>query len=238
MPPDAPAGTARPVAGLLKFLQFGDSVLPVGAFSFSNGLESAIQQQIVTDRESLREFIEVAAEQAAFVDGIALLAAYRAARAGDFPAVCRADAAVYNRRLNEEQRTMTIRMGRKLAELSVHIGSAPLVGEWIEAIRQGATPGTYPVAQGIAFANMGLSETEAFAAHQYGVVSMMLGAALRLMKLHYLDSQSILFAINARADALYERIADSTLDDMSAFSPLTDILAAVHVRSHVRIFMN
>jgi urease accessory protein len=238
MTPQVPPDAASTIAGMLKFLQLGDSVLPVGAFSFSNGIESAIQERIVTDRRSLEEFIEVAAEQAAFVDGIALLWAHRAACAGDLPGVCRADAAVYNRRLNEEQRTMTVRMGRKLAELLVHLGGAALVGEWLDAVRQGATPGTYPVAQGLAFAQMALSGKAAFAAHQYGVVSMMLGAALRLMKLHYLDSQEILFTINARADALYERVAASALDDMAAFSPLTDILAAVHVRSHVRMFMN
>ena len=38
-------------AGLL---QFGDSMLPVGAFSFSNGLESAVQQGLVHDADTLR----------------------------------------------------------------------------------------------------------------------------------------------------------------------------------------
>ena len=30
----------------------------------------------------------------------------------------------------------------------------------------------------------------------------------------------------------------ATLDDMAAFAPIADILAAVHVKSHVRMFMN
>ena len=38
-------------------LQFGDSTLPVGAFSFSNGLESAVQQRVVARRGRLREFV-------------------------------------------------------------------------------------------------------------------------------------------------------------------------------------
>src|SRR4029077_8131194 len=104
---------------------------------------------------------------------------------------------VLNRRLNEEIRTMTVRMGRKLAELAAHIMEAPLVSSWLAEIKSGGTPGTYPVGQGLVFARLALPEHAAFAAHQYGVVSMMLGAALRLMKLHYLDSQAILFSINA-----------------------------------------
>lgn len=226
------------ISAAIQFLQFGDSVLPVGSFSFSNGLESAIQQGFVHDLETLRQFLEVASEQAAFVDGIALLHAFRAGVANDLPAALHADHAVFNRRLNEEMRTMTVRMGRKLAEMADHIMDAPLVAQWLVEIKSGRTPGTYPVGQGLVFAQLGLSEASAFAAHQYGVASMMLGAALRLMKLHYLDSQKILLEINARAPALFERVSTSALDDMIAFSPLADILAAVHVRSHVRMFMN
>ena len=47
-------GSSRRLPVLLHLLQFGDSALPVGGFSFSNGLESAIQQDIVHDADSLR----------------------------------------------------------------------------------------------------------------------------------------------------------------------------------------
>ncbi|MCT8353976.1 urease accessory protein UreF, partial [Photorhabdus kayaii] len=40
---------------LIRIMQFADSVLPVGAFSFSNGLESAIQSKIVYDVATLSE---------------------------------------------------------------------------------------------------------------------------------------------------------------------------------------
>ncbi len=226
------------ISGLLQILQFGDSVLPVGSFSFSNGLESAIQQGIVFDLDSLRQFVDVAAEQSARCDGIAVLHAHRAATEANLAEVIRADWAVHNRKLNEEMRIMTVRMGQKLAELATHVVSAPLIEHWLADIRLGKTPGTYPVAQALIFAHLALSEKEAFASHQYGLVSMMLGAALRLMKLHYRDSQAILFEINSRAELLYEHVATASLDDMAVFAPLMDILAAVHVQAHVRMFMN
>ena len=40
---------------LARMLQFGDSMFPVGGFSFSNGLESAVQKGVVTDVDSLRD---------------------------------------------------------------------------------------------------------------------------------------------------------------------------------------
>src|SRR5262245_35830426 len=217
----------------MRVLQFGDSMLPVGAFSFSNGLESAVQTGLVHDLDTLRQFVQTATEQAATGDGIAVLAAHRGARAGDLARVVEADRAVFCRKLNEEVRTMTVRMGRKLAELTVRVLAAPAVGDWLAAIKRGETPGTYPVAQARAFAALGLAEPDAFAVHQYGVASMMLGAALRLMKVSYLDAQAILFEVNAAAAPAYEQVRESTLEDMAVFAPVMDVLAAVHVKSTV-----
>lgn len=222
----------------MRILQFGDSVLPVGAFSFSNGLESAIQHGVVSDAASLRDFVRTAVTQAGTSDGVGMLEAFRATAAGDAPRVQRADHAVFNRKLNEEMRTMNVRMGRKMAELAEAVAPSAAVGGWLAAIRSGATPGTYPVAQAVVFSSLGMSERETFAVHQYGVASMMVSSALRLMKLNYLDAQAILFEVNGDAEADYERVADATLDDMASFAPTFDVLAALHVRATVRMFMN
>lgn len=223
---------------VVRLLQFGDSALPVGTFSFSGGLETAVQTGVVCDLLSLEQFIETCTEQSATSDGIALLEAFRATRAGDLGHVQRADWACYNRKLNEEMRSMAIRMGRKLAELARHVLGGPLAGEWLEAIGRKDSPGTYAVAHGVVFAELGLSEQEAFAAHQYAVCSMISGAALRLMKVRYLDVQAVMFRVNRRVLADYQRVADAGLDEMSTFAPVFDILSALHVRSHVRMFLS
>lgn len=223
----------------MRALQFGDSMLPVGAFSFSNGLESAIQERVVVDLPTLRQFVQTAAEQAATGDGIALLEAFRGARSDDLARILAADRAVFCRKVNEEMRTMIVRMGRKLAEMAVHVlPEVSLINDWLSSIRERESPGCYPVGQALVFAALDLSEQDAFAAHQYGVASMLLGAALRLMKISYLDTQAILFEVNQAAASAYERVACATLEDMSTFAPLTDILAAVHVKSRIRMFMN
>jgi urease accessory protein len=223
---------------LMRALQLGDSALPVGAFAFSNGLESAVQHKVVTDVESLRQFVRTAARQAGAGDGIGLLAAHRAAAAGDVDDVIRADRAVLCRKLNEETRQMTVRMGRKLGELAERVAPGPMLAAWLAAVRAGAAPGTHPVALAVAAAGAGLDERAAFAVHQYGVAAMMLSAALRLMRVSHLDTQAILFEVNEGADALYARAAPAALDDMAGFAPLADVLAASHAQAHVRLFMN
>lgn len=226
------------IAELMRVLQFGDSLLPIGAFSFSNGVEAAVQAGVVRDTDTLRAFIVAAVEQAATSDGIALLEAFRAARDGDPDRVDTADRAVLGRKLNEEMRTMTVRMGRKLAETADRVIGPSAAVDWLGRIRAGTTPGCLPVGQALVFSDLGLPERDAFAVHQYGVASMMVNAALRLMRIHYLDAQAILFRVNALAEAAYDRVSGLALDDMAAFAPEFDVLASLHVRAHVRMFMN
>src|SRR4051812_2222331 len=109
---------------MMRLLQLGDSMLPVGAFSFSNGLESAVQAKVVRDAEGLEAFVRAAARASAGTDGVALLDAFRGAEAGDRDRVRLADREAFARKLNEETRTMSVRMGRKLAELAVRIAEA------------------------------------------------------------------------------------------------------------------
>ena len=100
---------------------------------------------------------------------------------------------------------MTVRMGRKLAELAVHIASGPTVAPGSAGSRR-AVPGTYPVGLGVVFAALGAARADAFAVHQYGVATMILSAALRLMRLYYLDTQAILFEVNAAVADDYARV--------------------------------
>ena len=141
---------------------------------------------------------------------------------------------------------MTVRMGRKLAEVATAAVPAaapaaepvPLLGRWLGRVRDGAAPGTYPAGLGVLFAELGSPEDDAFAVHQYGVAMTTLSAALRLMRIDHRQAQAILFAVNAAAPGDYEAVRRAALADMAGFTPLADVLAAIHVRSHVRLFMN
>lgn len=229
-------GTER--ASVTRLLQFGDSMFPIGGFSFSCGLESAIQTGVVTDAATLKAFTLTALEQAARGDGIALIAAHRAAAAGEVDALVRIDRLVHARKPSEELRTMSTRMGRKFTEIGVEVVGAPLLRTWLAHIAAGMTPGCYPVALATNFAAQGLSARDTFVVHQYGVATAILGAALRLMRIGHVDTQRILYELNGSAEADYETAAAAQLSDMAGFAPLTDILSAVHTRAHVRLFMS
>ena len=130
---------------LARLLQFGDSMFPIGGFSFSCGLESAIQKGLVVDTATLAAYARTAVEQAARGDGIALIAAHNPATAADIDALVKIDDVVFARKLSEETRTMTIRMGKKFTEIGLQVLDHSFLRKWCEHIEVGTTPGCYPV---------------------------------------------------------------------------------------------
>jgi urease accessory protein len=133
---------------------------------------------------------------------------------------------------------MSVRMGKKFTEMGVQVIGAPLLCAWRDRIETSSTPGCYPVALAINFAVQHLPARQAFVVHQYGVAATILGAALRLMKISHVETQKILYDLNALADPAYESAAAARLSDMAGYAPLTEILAAVHTKAHVRLFMS
>ncbi len=226
------------ISAALKVMQFGDSMFPVGAFAFSNGLEMAVQNGVVRDRATLEDFVRTITRLAATGDGVALLAGHRAAASDDVAGIRRADEAVLLHKLNEETRTMTVRMGRKLAEAAHAIVGDSLLDKRRRDADVGGVPVTYPVALGALFAILRLPERAAFTAHQYGAAVMVVGAALRLMRVNHLETQAILFAVNEKAADDNREVAAASLEDMHVFAPVADVLAAAHLHAHVRMFMN
>jgi urease accessory protein len=109
---------------------------------------------------------------------------------------------------------------------------------WRERTAAGVTPGCYPVALAMNFAAQGLPARDAFVVHQYGVGITILSAALRLMRVSHVDTQQMLYALNADVEAAYQEAASASIADMAGFAPMAEILAAVHVKAHVRLFMN
>lgn len=163
---------------LMKLIQFTDSTFPVGTFSFSNGLETASFEKVVTDADSLEQFTRSASLQAAFSDGVAALTALRACYDNDYDRAVTIDRQLMLFKMNDEARLMLTRMGKKLAELSVKLYPGNrLCSRFLEDITAGVTPGSYPVAQGVIFAAAGMTEEELYCSHQYGVINMEIGRA-------------------------------------------------------------
>lgn len=225
-------------ARMMRLLQFCDSAFPVGTFSFSNGLETAASTGRVHDAATLEAFARVALRQSAYSDGIVALHAHRAALNNDYAAICEADRQLMLGKANAESRLMLQRMGKKMAELCNEIFADALTVRWTEDIESGKVPGSYPVAQALAFACAGLSEEALFCAQRYGLLSMLLGAALRCVRVSHYDTQHILGRLGEESGATYREISALGYEDIHVFTPQMDLWASLHEKGLMRMFMN
>lgn len=229
---------STPINSLFHLLQFTDSTFPVGTFSFSNGLETAGFEKMVYDAETLCEFVKSQALQAAFTDGVAAIHSHRSYTKNNYKGIAEADCSLLMCKMNAEARLMLQRMGKKLAELSSKLFNSEIITRWLREINEGLVPGTYPVGQGMAYAAAGVGEKEMFCAHQYGVINMVLSAALRCVRVSHYDTQKILFDLGGKVEGLYEKASVMRLEDMNAFFPELDVLASLHEKGNMRMFMN
>lgn len=224
---------------LMQLLQMSDSQFPVGTFSFSNGLETASHEHLVHDADTLRQYVEAVSRQAAFTDGVAAIRAREAALAGDLDSLVEIDKALMLCKLNDETRLMLLRMGKKMAELTVKLlPGEKLAADWLAAINDGRSPGSYPVAQGLSAALRGIGEEALYTSHQFGVINMVLSAALRCVRVSHYDTQAILQELAASVGPFYEEARSMGTDDMHSFAPEADIFASLHEKGQMRMFMN
>ncbi len=221
-----------------RLLQFTDSTFPVGTFSFSNGLETASFEGIVHDAETLHAFTASQALQAAYSDVVAAIQAHRAFLRNDYDSVAAIDKMLILFKMNDEARLMLKRMGKKFAELAAKLFTNDIISRWLEDIKAENVPGTFPVAQGIAYAAAGVDEKSLFCAHQYGVINMVLSAALRCVRVSHYETQKILFDLSENVEKLYDEASQMELKDMNAFFPELDIIASLHEKGNMRMFMN
>lgn len=193
---------------------------------------------VVIDSPSLEEYVRAALRVASTTDCVAARVAYEESLMGRLDMAVRADEELLLRKLNAEQRQMTLRMGRKLAELAEGVIGAELLVRWLAMIRSGEVSGTYAVTQGVVFAASGVGQWELFSSMLYGTASMMLNASLRLMRLTHHSTQQILYRLWEDVEPLYEHSSGLDLEDMYGFAPQIDLLSSMHERGRSRMFMN
>ncbi|UKA12002.1 urease accessory protein UreF [Photobacterium damselae] len=223
---------------LLQLCQFSDSALPIGSFAFSNGLESAIQLKVVTDEKSLNDYIMVCLKKNASLDGVYINDAHQAAKKGNIQRLIEIENSYRTKIIGKEQQLMTNRVGQKLATLFLNINDSELLDEYLHLHKDNKDNLSHAIIHSIICSELSLSQEETFALYHYGIASMILSAAVRLMRIDHYQTQRILFEVNKNVDDFYAASRRLTLDDTHSFSPMFDCLVAHHVDAHLRMFMN
>ena len=196
---------------------------PVGAYTYSHGLEAAVGERCVHDPATTRAWIADCIEHGAGrTDAILLAAAWRAAgdpvRLADVAALASALAPSAERALETEAQ------GAAFANVTA-------------AVAGGAdAPVPYPVAVGRAAAAAGIGLDATALIYLHAMVANLVSAAVRLVPLGQTDGQRIIAALRPLCLSVRDQAIAADLAGIGSCAFLSDIAAMRHETQDVRLF--
>ncbi len=218
-------------ASLLQLMWLASPALPIGGFSYSEGIESAIDAQLVTDEESAAGWLLNQLHLSLARCELAVCAqAIAAWQDQDMQRIADLDAWVLQTRETSEMRQQSEQMGRSLQE-------------WLKTVRPGlaSTAGTgrfltYPIAFALAASVIGAPVRDCLLAYAFGWAENMVQASLKSVPLGQSAGQRILGRLALDIPPAVDTALALHDGDRQAYSPMLAILSARHETQYSRLF--
>jgi urease accessory protein len=234
-------------AAFFTALRLSDSMLPVGTYTASYGIEQYLNEGYVQTIDELGELIE------GYLRGVigptevvALGHAHGSTASGNIDGIIEADERLGAATLPAEFRESSRKAGGKLLELLADADDYPfgevvadgIVDDYITAHEASRTDGHYPVVLGLVCEQAGISRSEAAVVSAYSTVTGLLGAAQRLGRFGHTDIQAQLSALSPVVETVCDRYHDADHREMYSFAPLADVMGMSHENANRRLFMS
>ena len=220
-------------ASLLQLMWLASPALPIGGFSYSEGLEAAVDTaRVTTESEAAAWLLDQLELSLARGDLAVLAQAIPAWQAADATRMAALNAWVLQTRESSELRAQTEQMGRSLLEwLRNHTtATASQIGLLAEL------QPTYPLAFALAASASGAPVREGLLAYAFGWAENMVQAAIKSVPLGQSAGQRILSALTAAIPAAIDHALSLPDSARQAFSPMLAILSAQHEVQYSRLF--
>ena len=224
-------------AGLLELLAWFSPAMPVGAYSYSHGLEYAVKAGLVRDPPALHAYIETALRHGAGrLDATFLAAAHRASAAGIGGPLEEVVALAAALRGTRELALESAAQGRALLATLQQAWPAPELRELDALCRGLAVEPPYACVAGVAAAAHRLALEATLLALLHAFVANMVSAGLRLIPLGQTDGQRITAALATAIAEVAKEAAAASLDDLGTATPLIDWCSMRHETQYTRLF--
>lgn len=220
-------------ASLLQLMWLASPALPIGGFSYSEGLEAAVDTaRVTTESEAAAWLLDQLELSLARGDLAVLAQAIPAWQAADATRMAALNAWVLQTRESSELRAQTEQMGRSLLEwLRNHTtATASQIGLLAEL------QPTYPLAFALAASATDAPVREGLLAYAFGWAENMVQAAIKSVPLGQSAGQRILSALTAAIPAAIDHALSLPDSARQAFSPMLAILSAQHEVQYSRLF--
>ena len=229
--PMAEAAPAAPSLALVRLLYLVSPSLPVGAFTYSQGIEWAVEQGWLMDVGTVENWLSDQLDNALVRLDLPIAARMMAAvAAADQDALAGLTDQLIATRETSELRAEERQRGRAMADLlcALELTGA---GAWRHLLMQSQTAG-------FAFAatRWGIPVVDALAGLAFSWAENLVLAAVKLVPLGQTDGQRVLTRVGARIPAAVELALELDDEDIGAASPALAIASARHERQYTRLF--
>ncbi len=224
-----------PASSLLQLMWLASPALPVGGFSYSEGLEAAVDAGLVTDEEHARGWLlDQLALTLARCDLAVLGVAVSAWRRQDLDRIEELNTWLLTTRESAELRLQAEQMGRSFVEWLRLRPDAPASA--LAALRGLKPAPCYPVAYALAAALTAATPRDAALAFAFGWAENMAQAAIKAVPLGQSAGQRILGALADAIPAAVDAALALADSERQSFSPGLAILSARHETQYSRLF--
>jgi urease accessory protein len=220
---------------LYRLLAWLSPAYPLGAFSYSHGVETAVEEGLIKDRVSLVAWLDsILRRGTGAVDGALFAAGWRAAHQADwssFDAIAERAAAW---RGTSEMALESRQQGGSFLSITRTAWPHAALDE-VHRRLDGEL--ALPVAVALAAAVHGIALEQALAGYLHAFTANLISAALRAVPLGQTDGQLALAALEASVnDATRAAIAVESLDEVGTATPLLDWCSLRHETQYTRLF--
>jgi urease accessory protein len=226
----APDGSAA----LYRLMAWLSPAYPIGAFSYSSGIEWAVEAGDIANPDALHAWLAtMLSDGAGYCDAVFLAHAFRATETGDDDALV-ATAELAAALVPSRERCLeTTAQGRAFLEATNAAWPSPTL---MRLTTTCPGPLAYPVVVGVAAASHDIPLRQALPAYLQAIAANWVSAGVRLIPLGQTDGQRVIAALEPTIAATAERAFVATLDEVGSAVFRADIATMRHETQYTRLF--
>ena len=221
-------------AALYRLMAWLSPAYPVGAFSYSGGIEWAVEAGDIKDAPTLQAWLAVMiGEGSGFCDAALFVHAHRAVAAGDNAALRGAAELAAAYVASKERLLETTTQGRAFVEATRAAWPCTALAR-LDAAWNG--PIALPIAVGATCAGHGIPCGPSLHAFLQAVTANWISAAVRLVPLGQTDGQRVLAALEPAVMTTAARALNTPLDEIGSCAFRADLATMRHETQYTRLF--
>jgi urease accessory protein len=224
---------------LLHLLHLCDPSLPVGGFSHSAGLETYVQEGIITNKRTAEEFVtQQLSQNICYTDAALLSLAYDAAVNHDFQMILELDETTTAVKLPKEMRLASNKLGIRLLKIFEKNREFIFLNKYKVSVGEGLAFGHYCIAFGLVSQALAIDKQDALAGFYYNTASGFITNAVKLIPLGQQDGQEILMSLFPLIDGLVQQSLYPDKEMIGFCCAGFDIRCMQHEQLYSRLYMS